>query len=126
MNENKTLIQSYINSLDGQLKPSETVAKYVSDEKLAKHIADCEAAFPHYRIIVQEMLAEGDLVVVRGEFQGVHRGTFLGIEATGKSVSGGIIIIYRVKNQKIVEHWMQFDMLGLLQQLQQVPTAAVA
>jgi predicted ester cyclase len=90
----------------------------VADEVLAKHIADSEAAFPNYELIAEEMAAEGDLVVVRGEFRGVHLGPFAGIEPTGKAVSAGLIIIYKVQNGKIVNHWMQFDTFSLLQQLQ--------
>ena len=64
------------------------------------------------------MLAEGDKVVVRSNFRGIHRGPFAGIEPTGKSVSVGLIIIYAIANGRIVDHWMQFDLFGLLQQLQ--------
>jgi predicted ester cyclase len=42
-----------------------------------------EAAFPNYEIVAEDMLAEGDKVVLRGKFHGLHRGPFAGIEATG-------------------------------------------
>jgi len=51
------------------------------------------------------LLAEGDKVVVRGEFHGIHRGSFAGIEPTGKSVSASLIIIYAIANGHIVDHW---------------------
>ena len=125
MTEPKTLITDYLRTLSGQPKPLELVRRYVADERLARHIAEIEAAFPSYEIIIEDLLAEGDKVVVRGEFQGIHRGPFAGIEPTGKSVSAGLIIIYAIASGRIVDHWMQFDLFTLLQQLQS-PSAAQA
>ena len=118
MTEPKTLITDYLRTLSGQPKPLELVRRYVADERLAEHIAEIEAAFPNYEIIREDLLAEGAKVVVRGEFKGIHRGPFAGIEPTGKSVSAGLIIIYAVADGRIVDHWMQFDLFTLLQQLQ--------
>jgi predicted ester cyclase len=118
MSENKTLITDYLRALSGRPKTPDVVRTYVADEVLAKHIADVEAAFPNYEILVDDMLAERDMVVVRGNFRGIHRGPFAGVEPTGRSVSGGLIIIYRIENGRIVDHWMQFDRFTLLQQLQ--------
>jgi predicted ester cyclase len=125
MTEPKTLITDYLRTLSGQPKPLELVRRYVADERLAKHIAEIEAAFPSYEIIIEDLLAEGDKVVVRGEFRGIHRGPFAGIEPTGKSVSAGLIIIYAIASGRIVDHWMQFDLFTLLQQLQS-PSAVQA
>ncbi len=126
MIENKTLITDYLRTLSGQPKKPDLVRQYVADERLAKHIADVEAAFPNYEIIIEDLVAEGDKVVVRGNFRGIHRGLFAGIEATGKSVSAGLMIIYCIANGRIIDHWMQFDMLMLLQQLQGSPAVMAA
>jgi len=125
MTEPKALITDYLRTLSGQPKPLELVRRYVADERLARHIAEIEAAFPSYEIIIEDLLAEGDKVVVRGEFQGVHRAPFAGIEPTGKSVSAGLIVIYAIASGRIVDHWMQFDLFTLLQQLQS-PSAVQA
>jgi len=42
-------------------------------------------------------------------FQSVHRGTFAGVPPTGRAVSAPLMIIYRISEGRIVEHWMQFD-----------------
>jgi len=126
MNDNKTLITEYLRTLSGQPKTPELVRRYVADEALAKHIADIEAAFPNYELAIEDLLTDGDKVVVRGTFHGVHRGPFAGIEATGKSVSAGLIIIYAVAKGRIVDHWMQFDLFALLQQLQSSPAVVAA
>jgi predicted ester cyclase len=117
MSENKALIAAYLKALSGQPKTQVTVDRYVSDAALSKHIADVEAAFPQYELLALDTIEEGDRVAVRASFRGIHRGTFAGIAATGRKVEAGLIIVYRIESGKIAEHWMQFDLYSLLQQL---------
>ena len=121
--ENRAFIVDYFNALSGKPKSTEVIGKYVADEALARHIAESEVAFPKYELIIEDMVAEGDMVVVRAKFRGIHRGPFAGIQPTGKAAAAGLIIIYKVHNRKIVNHSMQFDMFSLLQQLQQTEPA---
>src|SRR5947209_9403143 len=44
-------------------------------------------AFPDARLTIEEMLAEGDKVVVRQTFRGTHQGDLMGIPSTGKQVA---------------------------------------
>ena len=74
-------------------------------------------AFPDLRHTVEDLIAEGDKVVLRATDQGTHRGDFQGVAPTGKRVSFGIIAIYRILNGKIVEMWEEGDFMGLNQQL---------
>ena len=67
------------------------------------------------------MVAEGDLVSVRGTARCVHRGPFQGVPPTGKEVTFGLFITYRVAGGKIVEHWMLTDNLAMMQQLGMMP-----
>ncbi len=121
---NKQLIASYLSALSGKAKTPELVVQFVSDPDLVKHIQDVEAAFPAYELIPEETIAEGDLVVVRAVFRGVHRGIFAGISPTGRAVSAGLMIVYRIADGRIAQHWMQFDMFGLMTQLKGVAAAA--
>ena len=119
--ENKAFIRRYFEALSGKDKPATVVNRYVSDEELKHHIALYEAAFPSYQLIAEDMIAEGDKVVVRSTFRGTHKGDLMGIPPTGKQVTMPLILIYRIADDKIVEHWMQADALGLLQQLGVIP-----
>ena len=121
--ENKQFVARYLDALSGKPKTPDLVARFVSDPGLAEHIHQVEAAFPSYEIEVHEMMAERDLVAVRGVFRGVHRGAFAGIGATGRPVSAGLMITYRVDGERIVEHWMQFDGASLMAQLTEAQTA---
>jgi predicted ester cyclase len=58
--------------------------------------------------------------------RGTHQGDFQGIAPTGKQVTIPAIRIYRVADGKMAELWVEFDALGLLQQLGAVPTPAQA
>ena len=59
-------------------------------------------------------------------FQSVHRGTFAGVPPTGRAVSAPLMIIYRISDGRIVEHWMQFDGAALVAQLRQPAGAPAA
>jgi predicted ester cyclase len=79
------------------------------------------AAIPdgHHRF--EDVVAEGDKVVTRGYFEGTHKGELMGIPATGKSISLGVIHIDRLAGSKIAEHHGIGDLMGLMQQLGAMP-----
>ena len=78
-------------------------------------------AFPDFRATIDDMVAEGDKVVMRMTWRGTHKGEFMGIPPTGKSVSFGVIDIIRIAGGKFVEHWGQMDRMALMQQLGAIP-----
>ena len=75
------------------------------------------SAFPDVHITVLEVVAQGETVVVRDRTTGTHKGTFLGVPATGKKVSWSESDFFHVANGKIVDGWVTFDRLGMLQQI---------
>ncbi|HEX8100303.1 MAG TPA: ester cyclase [Actinomycetota bacterium] len=74
------------------------------------------------RFAIQDVIAEGDKVVVRWKNSGVHTGEFLGIPATGKPYGIDGIDIYRLQDGKMAEHWHVIDNLAMLQQLGLIPS----
>lgn len=117
--ENKAMVRRYLSAISGKDKPPAVVNQFVADvdEALKQHIAYFEAAFPRYEMIEEDMIAEKDQVVVRLTARGTHKGEFMGVPATGKSINIPGILIYRIANGKIIEHWMQVDAVSLMQQL---------
>ena len=71
-------------------------------------------AFPDMRIAIEDMIAEGDRVVIRFTYRGTHKGDLMGIPPTGKQVTVTGIDIMRIANGKILEEWINND---LMQQL---------
>jgi steroid delta-isomerase-like uncharacterized protein len=80
-------------------------------------------AFPDFRMNVEDMIAEGDKAVVRATLTGTHRGDFMGIPATGKSISVTVIDIVCFSGGKVAEHWGVSDTAGMMEQLGVAPLA---
>lgn len=80
------------------------------------------AAFPGIQHPIEDMVAEVEKVSVRLKVQGTHQGNFQGIPATGKEVTMAAIDIFRIEGGKVVEQWVEFDALGLMQQLGAIPS----
>ena len=66
---------------------------------------------------VEEQIAEGDKVVTRFEWTGTHRGEFLGVAATGRSVGVWGMVIDRLQSGRIKDTRIIMDTLGLMMQL---------
>jgi len=79
-------------------------------------------AFPDIRATIEDMVAEGDKVVIRWSVQGTNTGSMFGMPATNKSATFTGITINRVASGKIAEQWVNFDALGMLQQLGVIPS----
>ena len=82
------------------------------------------SAFPDFKATIDDILADGDKVVIRTTWSGTQKGEFMGMPATGKRMSIGVIDIIRVSNGKFVEHWGQMDAMGMMQQLGAIPAPA--
>ena len=90
-------------------------------EGVKQMISMFRAAFPDVNSTVEDLIAEGDKVVARFTFRGTHKGEFMGIAPTGVQIEVTGIEINRIVAGKCVEHWENFDMLGMMQQLGVVP-----
>lgn len=112
---NKALIEGYFAAL--RKEKTSAIDTFVAEEELKQHIIMYEASFPGYWLEAQEMIAERDLVSIRGLVHGVHNGPLMQLPPTGKQVTVPFFIIYRIADEKIVQHWMLVDMPSLMQQL---------
>lgn len=85
--------------------------------------------FPDIRYSIEDLIAEGDVVAVRWQWTGTHRGVFRGpagaFQPTGKTVSNDGIAIFHVSGGKAVRASLITDRLGFLQQIGAVPAAGV-
>lgn len=79
------------------------------------------SAFPDFKATIEDMIADGDKVVVRMTWRGTHKGEFMGIPPTGKSISFGVIDIVRFAGDKFMEHWGIMDSMSMMQQLGAIP-----
>jgi steroid delta-isomerase-like uncharacterized protein len=74
-------------------------------------------AFPDLRLTVEDIIAEGETVVARWSCRGTHKGDLNGIAPTGKPFNITGVSIARFTNGKMSEGWINWDALGLMQQL---------
>jgi predicted ester cyclase len=135
--ENKALIRRYFAAIDAACK---TGNASILDEFLApdfvthtpfpgmpptregaKQIFMAFVASAPGSHVVDDLIAEGDRVVGRITATGTHEGDLLGIARTGKHIRMTGMTIWRIADGKIVEHWSEMNVLGLLQQLGAVP-----
>lgn len=71
-----------------------------------------------FEFAIHDQIAQGDRVCTRWTWSGTHKGDFMGIPATGKSVSMTGTTVHRCQEDgKIAEAWWQYDRLGLMGQL---------
>jgi steroid delta-isomerase-like uncharacterized protein len=132
LDENKHLVQLFMDEVWNQMNP-DAVDRFVAPgmidhsgrgsgrEAVKQAVRLFATAFPDWHTTVEDLIAEGDKVVMRGVSSGTHHGLFMGIPATGRQVTVPGIHIMRIADGKIVEHWAQGDYLGMMRQLGVVP-----
>ena len=92
-------------------------------EGLKEVIGMLRAAFPDIHWVVEETVASGDKVVTRFTWTGTHRGTFLGVPASGNSVSVKGVVIDRLAAGKMADSRILMDNFTMMQQLGVIPGA---
>jgi steroid delta-isomerase-like uncharacterized protein len=90
-------------------------------ESEKKRVTLYRTAFTDLRLTVEDMIAEGETVVARWSCRGAHKGDLNGIAPTGKQIAISGVSVVRFTNGKMVEGWINWDALGLMQQLGVVP-----
>ncbi len=74
-------------------------------------------AFPDVKVTIDDLIAEGDRVAERATSRATHTGPFNGVPATGRKVTWSEQHFYRFHHGKVVEHWADVDVAGLMAQL---------
>ena len=80
------------------------------------------SAIPDLRVVIEDMIAEGDKVAVRYTLEGTHEGELFGVPPKGQRLSIKSFTVERVADGKIREHWRVTDSLDMMQQLGVIPT----
>ena len=137
--ENKDLVTRYLkenNAVKGDITKATTIMDKYYAPKAVYHLPSGDWNFeqfkqfataalkniPDFNSTIEDIIAEGDKVVVRSTMRGTHSGELLGIAPTGKKFSETGISIYRIARGKIAEVWVVDDTLGLMQQLGAIPS----
>lgn len=86
-----------------------------------KFVTMYRTAFPDYHCTIDDQIAEEDKVVTRWTASGTQRGALVEIPPTGKHMTLPGVAVDCIANGKLVETWLQADMLGMMQQLGVIP-----
>jgi steroid delta-isomerase-like uncharacterized protein len=90
-------------------------------ESEKKRVTLYRTAFADMRLTIEDLIAEGETVVARWTCRGAHKGDLNGIAPTGKQIAISGVSVVRFTGGKMVEGWINWDALGLMQQLGVVP-----
>ncbi|MFF2996978.1 ester cyclase [Streptomyces sp. NPDC057950] len=85
-----------------------------------------KAGLKGFKMTVLDQIVEGDRVVTRWSFEGVHTGTVFGIPASGRDVTLSGISIDRVIHGQSVEHWSEGNFGRFLDELRGEPDPSSA
>jgi steroid delta-isomerase-like uncharacterized protein len=95
-------------------------------EPFKQYLSMLLTAFPDLHVSIEDVIGEGDRVVVRCTLRGTHQGELMGIAPTGKQVAVTGIAIMLIAKGKPVEEWANTDTLGMMQQLGVIPAPGQA
>jgi steroid delta-isomerase-like uncharacterized protein len=90
---------------------------------LKQAIERVSAGLTDARFTIDDMIAEGDQVAARLTASARHTGDFMGMPGSGRRYEIGEIHIFRIRDGKFVEHWHQFDSIGMMRQLGAMPAS---
>jgi len=82
------------------------------------------SAVPDAHYVVDDLIAEGDKVVVRWRLLGTHHRAFNGIPPTGAAITLRGIAVYRLEGGKLMERWVVSDLYSLVHGAQRSEKAA--
>ena len=117
LKKNKALILEYVNATSGQPKTRELLEKYNADAGLIDYIMYIDSVFPSYEVIADEIIAEGDRVIMRARLKGIHASEMMGFAPTHKVIEYPFVVGYEIHNEKIVRSWVVADNLVLAERL---------
>jgi steroid delta-isomerase-like uncharacterized protein len=96
----------------------------IGPEAYQQHYLTLVTGFPDLRLGIEDIITEGDKVVVSWTLTGTHKGEFMGVGPTNKKVSVDGITINHIGNGKIMDSYVSYDTLGLLRQIGAVAEVA--
>lgn len=100
--------------------------RLIDNDALVQRVAGFRAAFPDLHVAPDAIARDGELVAVHLVGRGTHLGLFQGIPPTGRPWSASCTAIYRVRAGRIVDFWVNWDELSILEQIGGVARLAPA
>jgi predicted ester cyclase len=90
----------------------------------AKQLIALWSGLSKRKVTIEDSVSEGNQVAVRFRINGTHSAEFMGVPASGRLVNVSATGIFKIVDGKATDNWVNFDALGLLQQIGAVPMPA--
>jgi predicted ester cyclase len=114
--KNKERVIAMVNTISHQTKDRKLLVEFVADEMLLDYLLFLESLFPAFNLLIDELTAEANRLVLRVRLQGIAGA---GIKAVRpqEPVEFPMVFGFEMEKQKIVHHWLIADQAKLLQQI---------
>jgi steroid delta-isomerase-like uncharacterized protein len=131
-NDKKTLPQRVFNEIlnEGRLEVADEIVAptfrlhsptrpepFEGPDGFKEFVSDLRRGFPDLRVVIDQVMGEGDMVSIRSHVTGTQLGPYRGIPPTGRKISQSQLHMFRVADGQINETWQEIDGLGIMQQL---------
>ena len=108
------------------LHDNNTPGSSIGPEAYKRTVTRFLTGFPDLCFSIEDVVAEEEKLAVSWNFSGTHKGKYMGISATNTKVSVDGITIHHIVNGKIMDSYVSWDALGMMQQLGAVPATGKA
>jgi predicted ester cyclase len=75
------------------------------------------SGIPDIELFIEDVIAEGEKVLVRLRAKGTHSGDLIGVPPTGRPIDIDVLDLLQFRDGVLVEQWALIDNLGLLRQI---------
>jgi steroid delta-isomerase-like uncharacterized protein len=121
LNEGRLEVADEIVAPDFRLHSPTRPEPFEGPDGFKQFVADLRHGFPDLQIVVDQVIAEKDIVSIRSHITGTHLGRYRGIPPTGRRIAQTQLHMFRVADGHIQETWQEIDGLGIMQQLKIFP-----
>lgn len=123
--ESRAVVIAYIHDVLNAARP-DLLDRLVANQALAQRTVALRRSFPDLLVTIREIACDGDVVAIHLSAQGTHRGLFQGVPPTDRPWSASATALYRVRDGQIVDFWVTWDELAILEQIGGVARLAPA
>jgi predicted ester cyclase len=116
MKSARIVVERYLAEVLGGSQ-ADAVDELIADAVLRRRVELFRTAFTDVAIKPNLVVTEGDVAGVTLSARGTHAGPFQGMPATGHRWSATCSAFYRIADGRIVDHWVNWDLLGILEQI---------
>jgi predicted ester cyclase len=120
----RQVVETYLTHVLGSAGDGAEADRLVASAELRQRAARLRRAFPDLEVEPVVLLGEMDLVACHFLGRGTHLGVYQGVPATGRAWEARCTAVYRVAGERIVEGWVTWDSLSLMEQLEAIERVA--